>query len=72
MSKSQLPAELQRAEVLADKLAKSIAIARATYQRRVSLPLEEAEELVQLLEDSLKTAKRMLGQGRALVPRRSG
>lgn len=49
--------ELNRAESLANKLHSAILRARHFRQAKVSLPIEEAEELAQLLFDSLRSIR---------------
>ena len=51
--------ELQVAEELASKLA--VAIRRGTA-KQVSLKREDAEQLCQLLHDSIRTAKQLKGR----------
>lgn len=54
-----LPSEMQRAQVLTDRLHSALLRARHFKQPKVAIELEEAEELVQLLADSLRTAKEL-------------
>lgn len=51
--------ELQRAKELAASLASAIGRARKFAVDRVSLDVDEAEELCQLLHDSLRTAEQI-------------
>jgi hypothetical protein len=68
---SPLPPELQRAELLADQLHKAVRVAEAVHADRVCFQIEEARELVQLLNDSIKTAKQLLGQDKKGLVRRA-
>ena len=52
--------ELERAEALLDALQRAIHIGQK-FERRVSLDLDEAEEIAQLLADSTRTAKQLKG-----------
>lgn len=52
-----LPHELERARVLTDRLFGAVRQAKHLKLQRVSIPLDEAEELLQLLSDSLRTVK---------------
>ena len=52
--------ELERAEYLLDVLKRSIALG-SQFHVRPSLDLDEAEELAQLLADSIRTAKQLKG-----------
>lgn len=49
--------EISRARYLADRLAAAVAVGRVTRNDRASMRLDEAEELLQLLEDSLRTIR---------------
>jgi hypothetical protein len=51
--------ELERAEYLLSELAKAVAVARHVGLERASIRLAVAEELTQLLADSVKTAKQL-------------
>jgi hypothetical protein len=53
--------ELSRAEYLADYFAKQLALAERFKASKVSLNLDESRELVQLLHDSIRTAKQLRG-----------
>lgn len=57
------PSELERAEALADYVAKRVSIARAFHLPDVSLGLAEAEELVQMMMDGVRTAKQLKASG---------
>ena len=50
-----LPHEIQRAKALTNSLNSALRRAKHFKQNKVSMDLEEAEELLQLLSDSLKT-----------------
>lgn len=54
---NSLPSELQRAQELSNRLANALRLANDFKLDKASLSKEDAEELIQLLEDSLKTAK---------------
>ncbi len=54
--------ELARAEALADKLARAVELSRYNGREWITLDLNAAEELAQLLFDSLRTAKQLQGQ----------
>lgn len=54
--------ELDRAEYLLGRLSRSVTVARSNNMERASVDVEEADELCQLLADSLKTAKQMQGR----------
>ncbi len=56
MQTQQLPTELQRAQHLSKKLQNAIGIAKRFKLHKASIDIEEAQELIDLLEDSLKTA----------------
>lgn len=51
--------EMERAEELRNALARSVAIAERFQLERATLPIEEARELLQLMSDSLETARRI-------------
>ena len=51
--------ELDRAAYLSSELAKAVRVAKANSLSRVTLDFETAEELCQLLHDSLKTANQL-------------
>ena len=50
-----LPSELELANLLTNRLYNAFRIARHCHQARVSIPIEDAEQLLNLLSDSLKT-----------------
>jgi hypothetical protein len=52
-----LPSELQRAEVLSECLHSAVSRAKRMRQPKITLEVEYAEELLQLLADSLRTAR---------------
>lgn len=52
-----LPSELQRAEHLSDRLYSAVRVAKHFRETTVRLDLNEAEELLQLLNDSLRSIK---------------
>jgi hypothetical protein len=52
-----LPSELQRAEHLCNRLHKAISIAKQCKQPKAAIEIAEAEELLQLISDSLRTAQ---------------
>jgi hypothetical protein len=54
-----LPSELQRAQYLADMLHKALSISKQFKTSRVVLGNEDAEELLQLLSDSLRALKQI-------------
>lgn len=54
--------ELERAEFLTDTVQKALAMARRYRLDRVSIPLEVAEELEQMMVDGLRTAKQLTSQ----------
>lgn len=54
---SAIPYELQRASFLADRLDTGVRVAKKFDLNRVKLEIDEAEELLQLLRDSIRTAK---------------
>ena len=54
--------ELNRAESLADCLNSAVKVAHKFHAERISMRLDEAEELLQLLYDSIKTAKQIKGR----------
>lgn len=56
----ELSPELKRAEVLSNKLHKAAGTARRFGLRKAILDVEDAEELVQLLEDSLRSARELI------------
>jgi thiamine biosynthesis lipoprotein ApbE len=58
---SSLPKELQRAEFLMRRLDNAIRVAKQFNAAKASIPVENAEELVELLADSLRTVRRMDG-----------
>lgn len=65
-----LPPELQRAEALADDLARAIKVAETVREARASIRLEEAKELLQLLNDSIRSAREAVAADRAAYPER--
>ncbi len=50
-----LPHEIERAKALTDRLHKSVGLCKRFKLQRVQLNVEDAEELLQLLSDSLRT-----------------
>ena len=55
---NQLPSELARIEELAGKVHRAIVRARR-YRVPVTIDVEEAQELVDMINDSLRTARRL-------------
>lgn len=53
------PSELERAEFLADYLAKRLSMARTFQLQEVTLAMAEAEELLQMMMDGVRTAKQL-------------
>ncbi|XZE35876.1 hypothetical protein SH501x_001420 [Pirellulaceae bacterium SH501] len=56
----ELSPELKRAEVLSSKLHKAAGAAGRYGQKKALHDVEDAEELVQLLEDSLRLAMELI------------
>ena len=52
-----LPSELQRAQVLTDRLNSALRLAKNFKRSKASLDIADVEELIQLLADSIRTAK---------------